>query len=99
MAVISPHQPITSWEDWRDTHRDQGRIPFPRKDGHIGDLLILRWYDCTAVDGLPLSALVEAAKTVNDDVWRIGIIWSATRPQDKYPIPALWASSDVIVRL
>ncbi|MEM1189951.1 MAG: hypothetical protein AAGI72_15570 [Pseudomonadota bacterium] len=102
MPVIPPHQPITSWEDWRDTHQHERRIPFPRRDRTIGSLIIRKWDDETKeIDGLPLSAMVYASRTrkADDPVYRIGIIWSATRPPDKYPIAVLWAGGRQVVRL
>lgn len=66
----------------------------------ISDILVLQWFGCTWVgDGLPLSALVQAARTINDDAWLIGIIWSETRPLGRYPIPALWVRGRDTVRL
>ncbi|MEO1080065.1 MAG: hypothetical protein AAFY29_10965 [Pseudomonadota bacterium] len=99
MAVIPPHQPIDSWEDWRDTHRHEERIPFPRRNGHIGELIALHWFKSSEVDDLPLSGLVLAALTREDVLWLIGIIWSQTRPLHKYPIPALWVCGRSVVRL
>ena len=32
----------------------------PSRDGHIIDLIIVRMYETTAVNGLPLDALIEA---------------------------------------
>lgn len=99
LPVIPSHQPITTWQDWLDTHKDSGRLPWPARQGGLIDLWVTRWFDCTAVDRLPLSALVQAAPKRTDEPRLIGILWSETRPLTAYPIPLLWVCGREVVRL
>ena len=76
--------------DCIDTWRTRGRIPVPSKSGVILDLIIVRLYEVTSVDGLPLDLLIEARATHLSTIKRFGMVFSDSRPQDNYTIPILW---------
>ncbi|MEO0438223.1 MAG: hypothetical protein AAF098_15090 [Pseudomonadota bacterium] len=92
MPVIPSHVQITNKLDWIDTHKDRGRISVPSKNHPVLEIIVFHWYDCSAIDGLPLDALIEGAPTRNEEAKRFGILWSDVKPDD-YPIPVLWVSS------
>ena len=91
MAVIPQHMKPTTRQDCLDTWRKKGRICVPTRDNRIIDLIIVRIYETTAVNGLPLDLLIDARKTLNDPITQFGVIFSDTPPdRSKYDFPILW---------
>ena len=93
MAVIPKHHNPMGKQDTLDTWRRSGRMSVPSRSGHIIDLIVVRIYECTAVNGQPLDALIEARKTLNEPVKQFGVIWADSPPdRTAYDIPLLWLS-------
>jgi hypothetical protein len=90
MAVIPSHMKPTSKKDCVDTWRSRGRVPVPTQKGRILDLVIVRLYETTHVDGLALDLMIEGRATNEAPIKQFGVLFSDTRPQDEYPIPVLW---------
>ena len=63
----------------------------PSRDGRIIDLIIVKIYETTAVNSLPLDLLIEAHRTVDDPPRQFGVLFSAIPPDwAAYDIPVLW---------
>ncbi len=63
----------------------------PTATDAIADVLIVRLFECTAVNGLPLDALIEAQVAINAPVKRFGVVFSAGPPDwPQYGMPVLW---------
>ena len=65
----------------------------PTRSHTIIDLSIVRFYETTHVDGLPLDLLIEARASKRAPLKRFGVLFAETRPLDEYPIPLLWVRS------
>jgi hypothetical protein len=81
--------------DCVDTWRSRGRVPVPTQKGRILDLVIVRLYETTHVDGLALDLMIEGRATNEAPIKQFGVLFSDTRPQDEYPIPLLWMCNGV----
>ena len=90
MAVIPSHMRPVTKQDCIDTWRSNERIPGPTRAGKILDMMIVRLYETTTVDGLALDLLVEARATKRAPLKRFGVLFSDKQPLDDYPIPVLW---------
>ena len=91
MAVIPDHTNPMGKQDSLDTWRHTGRISVPSREGHIIDLIIIRIYETTAVNGLPLDLLIDARQTLDKPMLRFGVIFSKHPPNwQSYDIPVLW---------
>jgi hypothetical protein len=89
-ATAEHHDPIGK-ADTLDTWRKRMRMPVPAAAGHIVDLLIVRLYETTAVNGLPLDLVIEAQETTDGPVKRFGVVFGAEPPDwPSYGIPVLW---------
>lgn len=66
-------------------------IHVPGKSGRTLQMRILRLYECSAVDGLALDALLLVRASKRAPAREIGVVFSAFRPQQQYPIEVYWA--------
>ncbi len=67
-----------------------GKIPVPIRKGGVLNMRLERLFECTAVNGLPLDLLIEARASKRAPPKRFGVIFSAHRPGNDYPLPILW---------
>lgn len=89
--AVPEHQSPVGKAQCIETWRARRRLSVPSADGGIVDLIIVSIYETTAVDGLPLDALIDAQKTLNDPVKQFGVVFGATPPDwSQYKIPVLW---------
>ncbi|MEH6519224.1 MAG: hypothetical protein V7742_21300 [Halioglobus sp.] len=96
MTVTAQHITPIGKTDTVDTWRKSMRISVPSRDGHIVGLIIVRMYETTAVNGLPLDLLIDARKTHNDPVKQFGVVFGSSPPDwPAYDIPVLWQREGV----
>ena len=75
--------------------RSRGRMAVPTSKGAIADVLIVRLFETTSVNGLPLDALVEAHVAINAPVKRFGVVFGDTPPSRLGPVQATACSVDI----
>ncbi|MEM1154143.1 MAG: hypothetical protein AAGI44_08375 [Pseudomonadota bacterium] len=61
------------------------------KSGRALQMRILRLYECSAVDGLALDALLLVRASKRAPAREIGVVFSASKPEHQYPIEVFWA--------
>ena len=77
------------------TWRSRGRMSVPTATDAIADVLIVRLFETTAVNGLPLDALIEGQVAINAPVKRFGVLFGSVPPDwPEYGIPVLWLQDD-----
>ena len=85
---IGKGQTLAQW-------RKRMRMPVLNRQNVIVDLIIVRIYEVTAVNGRPLDLLIEARKTKDDPSIQFGVIFSKLPPsRHDYGIPILWREED-----
>ena len=63
----------------------------PTAAGTITDVLIVRLFETTAVNGLPLDALIEGQVAINAPIKRFGVVFGSAPPDwPAYGLPVLW---------
>jgi hypothetical protein len=98
-TVAEHHEPIGKAQ-YLATWRKRMRMAVPTARGTIADVLIVRLFETTAVNRLPLDALIEGQTAINAPVKRFGVLFGPIPPDwPAYGLPVLWiCDSDVAGR-
>ena len=62
----------------------------PTRSGGIMELHIHLLIEATAINGLPVDAVIHARASKRAPVKTFAVVFRDAKPDEKYPIPALW---------
>lgn len=62
----------------------------PTRNGGIMDLHIDLFIEATAINGMPVDAVIHAKASKRAPMKVFAVVFGDNQPQDKYPLPLLW---------
>ena len=90
MTEIPAHQQPFSVVEHIATWKARQRISVPTRKGAIMELRISLLIESTAINGLPVDAVIHARATKRAPTKVFCVVFSDQRPLDEYPLPLLW---------